>query len=257
MQAHELLGEGSGVSHLVVSVGGNDALSASGVLYRPARSAAQARAELMQHTAAAERFDEIARQLDHNLERLNSRVEGLDKEGVRAAETYTASQKQAEDLNANLRSEEQKLVGLNVEKEQLLAATASAREVQRSAESALGTLQDEHSAKKHRLATLLELEEKRAVYTPQVQKLFAEEQNIGVKLSGVLADRLNVAEEAETAVEMLRWLLVLPKSSPIFAKGHAARPYFFRSAPASLGRGSRARPATHVPQEGASSASWR
>ncbi len=167
------------------------------------RSIEQARAELMQHTAAAERFDEIARQLDHNLERLNSRVDGLDKEGVRAAETFTASQKQAEDLNANLHSEEQKLIGLNIEKEQLLAATASAREVQRAAESALGTLQDEHSAKKHRLSTLLELEEKRAVYTPQVQKLFAEEQTIGVKLAGVLADRLNVAEEAETAVEML------------------------------------------------------
>lgn len=167
------------------------------------RSIEQARAELMQHTAAAERFDEIARQLEHNLERLHSRVDGLDKEGVRAAETFTANQKQAEELAANLHTEEEKLSGLNVEKDELLAATASAREVQRAAESELGALQDEHSAKKHRLATLLELEEKRAVYTPQVQKLFAEEANIGVKLSGVLADRLNVAEKAETAVEML------------------------------------------------------
>src|SRR6478672_5998061 len=38
-----------------------------------------ARAELMQHTAAAERFDEISRQLEHNLERLEIRADGLDK----------------------------------------------------------------------------------------------------------------------------------------------------------------------------------
>ncbi|MFN2502586.1 MAG: hypothetical protein ABR530_11350, partial [Pyrinomonadaceae bacterium] len=41
------------------------------------------------------------------------------------------------------------------------------------------------------------------VYTPQVQKIFAEEKKIGVKLAGVLADRLNVAPVAETAVESL------------------------------------------------------
>ena len=41
------------------------------------------------------------------------------------------------------------------------------------------------------------------MYTPQTQKLFAEEKNIGVNLAGVLADRLNVTREAETAVETL------------------------------------------------------
>ena len=35
------------------------------------------------------------------------------------------------------------------------------------------------------------------------KSLFAEEKKIGVKLAGVLADRLNVAREAETAVETL------------------------------------------------------
>ena len=73
----------------------------------------------------------------------------------------------------------------------------------RSSDAALGTLSDEFSAKKHRLATLNELEEKRAVYTPQVQKIFAEQTAIGVRLSGVLADRLNVDQRAETAVETL------------------------------------------------------
>ncbi len=162
-----------------------------------------ARGQLMQHTAAAERFDEVARQLEHNLERLAARAEGLDKEGLRADETFSTNQKQADELVKNLAAEEAKLRNLNAEKDGLLAITADARTAQRAAESELQVLQDEHSAKKHRLATLLELEEKRAVYTPQVQKIFAEEKNIGVKLAGVLADRLNVETEAETAVETL------------------------------------------------------
>ncbi|HRI03485.1 MAG TPA: chromosome segregation protein SMC [Pyrinomonadaceae bacterium] len=162
-----------------------------------------ARGQLMQHTAAAERFDEVARQLEHNLERLAARAEGLDKEGLRADETFSANQKQADELAKSLAAEELKLTGLNAEKDGLLAVTTDARNAQRAAESELQLLQDEHSAKKHRLATLLELEEKRAVYTPQVQKIFAEEKNIGVRLAGVLADRLNVKPEAETAVETL------------------------------------------------------
>lgn len=161
------------------------------------------RAQLLQHTAAVERFDEIARQLDNNLERLAARAEGLEREGARANETFSANQKQADELATSLALEEEKLVGLNAEKDELLAVTTDARNAQRAAEAELQTLQDEHSAKKHRLATLLELEEKRAVYTPQVQKIFAEEKNIGVSIAGVLADRLNVAQKAETAVETL------------------------------------------------------
>ncbi len=161
------------------------------------------RSQLVQHTGAAERFDEIARQLENNLERLIQRSHALEKEGLRADETFAANQRHAEELAANLTSEETKLAGLNVEKEQLLAATADARNALRDAESELQTLQAEHSAKRHRLATLLELEEKRAVYTPQVQKLFADEKKIGVRLAGVLADRLNVIREAEMAVETL------------------------------------------------------
>ncbi len=161
------------------------------------------RSQLMQHTAAAERFDEIGRQLDGTLSRLRLRADGLRNETTRATETYAANQKQAEDLAAHLAAEEQKLASLNAEKEELLSATSDARTALRDAESDLQALQDEHSAKRHRLSTLLELEETRAVYTPQVQKLFAEEKKIGVRLAGILADRLKVAKEAETAVETL------------------------------------------------------
>src|SRR5205814_6105383 len=95
------------------------------------------------------------------------------------------------------------LADLNAEKETLFTATVDSRDVLHSAESELQASQEEHSAKRHRLSTLLELEEKRAVYTPQVQKLFAEKEAIGVRLAGVLADRLNVSREAEAAVEAL------------------------------------------------------
>ncbi|MBX7054919.1 MAG: chromosome segregation protein SMC [Pyrinomonadaceae bacterium] len=161
------------------------------------------RAELMQHTAAAERFDEIGRQLEINLEKLTMRVEGLRSEGERAAQNFVEHEKQAAELAATLAAEETKLAELNAEKEELLARTADARATLREAESGLEQLSDEYSAKKHRLATLNELEEKRAVYTPQVQKLFAEQESIGVKLGGVLADRLKVAARAERAIETL------------------------------------------------------
>ena len=161
------------------------------------------RAELLQHTSAGERFDEIGRQLEINLDRLTQRADGLQNEAVRAEQTFAEHEKQAAELATSLDSEEKKLCELNAEKDGLFAVTTASLESLRAAESALETLNEEHSAKRHRLATLLELEEKRAVYTPQVQKLFAEQKTIGVSLAGVLADKLNVAEKAETAVETL------------------------------------------------------
>ncbi|CAN5370729.1 chromosome segregation protein SMC [soil metagenome] len=167
------------------------------------RSIDSLRASLMQHTGAFERFDEIGRQIENNLDRLISRAKGLENEGARASDAYALNKKNADELAKGLLAEEQKLVGLNTEKEQLLALTVDSRSRLRDAENALKSVQDEYSAKTHRLSTLRELEEKKAVYRPQVQKLFAAEKTIGVKLGGVLADRLNVAREAETAVETL------------------------------------------------------
>jgi chromosome segregation protein len=177
--------------------------SEAGALALVEASIESLRTELMQHSAALERFDEIGRQLDHNLERLTSRAVGLEKEGERADETFGVNQRTAAELADSLASEEAKLAELNAEKDALIAVTGDARNALRTVEGELQALQDEHSAKRHRLATLNELEEDRAVYTPQVQKLFASAKDIGVRLGGVLADRLNVAREAETAVETL------------------------------------------------------
>ena len=161
------------------------------------------RAELFQHTAAGERFDEIGRQIDFNLERLIKRSDGLQNEALRADQTFADHENQAKELAQTLNSEEKKLAELNAEKDVIFGSTNASRESLRETERSLGSLNEEHSAKRHRLATLLELEEKRAVYTPQVQKLFAEQKTIGVTLAGVLADKLSVTEKAETAVETL------------------------------------------------------
>src|SRR6478672_10903293 len=175
----------------------------SGALAAIEESINELRTELVRHTAAVERFDEIGRQAANTLERLQSRAAGLAGEATRADDALAANQRNAELLAENLAVEETKLTGYNTEKDQLIASTTDARNKLREAELRFNEVSEEHSAKKHRLATLTELEEKRAVYTPQVQRIFAEQESIGVTLGGVLADRLNVAPEAEKAVESL------------------------------------------------------
>ncbi len=161
------------------------------------------RTELMKHTAALERFDEIARQLEANAERLNERLQGLEREAVRAAEAFDAFIKESSDLDQNLKNEGHKLQSLQAEKVELLSATSSAREKLRASEESLRNLEAEQLKTSNRRDTLLELDEKRAVYAPQIQKLFAEQENIGVRLSGVLADFLSADERAELAIESL------------------------------------------------------
>jgi chromosome segregation protein len=162
-----------------------------------------ARTELLQHSAAVERFDEIARQLDNNLEKLSDRAEGLKREAIRAEETYKEHVSQQEELKKQLDAERAKFEDLQKEKQAIFDETADAREAVRLVEDRLKQVTAEFSQKKHRFDTLRELEETRAVYTPQVQKIFARQDEIGVKLSGVLADRLSVNESAERAVESL------------------------------------------------------
>ncbi|MEP6850285.1 MAG: chromosome segregation protein SMC [Acidobacteriota bacterium] len=162
-----------------------------------------ARAELMQHISASERFDEIARQLEHNLEKLSDRAEGLKRESIRAEETHLDHISQAGAMTEQLGLDKAKLTDLHAERQSLMDETAAARQAVRLAEEKLKQLAGEFAQKKNRLETLRELEETKAIYVPQVQKLFARQDDIGVRLSGVLADRLNVSESAEKAVENL------------------------------------------------------
>ncbi|HKX84695.1 MAG TPA: chromosome segregation protein SMC [Pyrinomonadaceae bacterium] len=161
------------------------------------------RGDLLQHATAVERFDEVASQLKTNLERLNERIEGLKKEGTRADETLESHQGEVVSVANELKLENEKLEGLQAEKKEINAATVLARETLLRSEEALKAVESEHLRTKNRLETLQELDEKRAVYAPQVQKLFAEQENIGVRFKGVLADFLTVDERAEKAIENL------------------------------------------------------
>lgn len=161
------------------------------------------RGELMQHTTAVERFAGIERQLENNLERLKERAEGLKREGVRAGETFEEHRAQAAKLGESLTEEREKFRKLQAEKQEIQLSASEARNELKKAEETLRNVRNEFSRKKNRLETLQELEEKRAVYAPQVQKLFAAETKIGAKFLGTLADKFNVEERAEKAVENL------------------------------------------------------
>ncbi len=161
------------------------------------------RRTLIQHSAAVERFDEIRRQLTLNAERLDERSKGLENESQRAEQSIKDHQDEAIRLAAEVKGEREKLERYSLEKTEVLAVSADAREKLRKSEEALKELQQELSRKQHRLETLQELEETKAVYFPQVQRLFAEQASVGVKPLGVLADFLAVDEASELAVEVL------------------------------------------------------
>jgi chromosome segregation protein len=161
------------------------------------------RGELTTHTAAVERFAEIERQLENTIERLSERIEGLRREGERAETSYIEHLQESEQLTKNLVEAKENLAKLNEEKTLLLANTNKTRENLRESEKNLAKIRENFSRTKHRLETLQELEEKRAIYAPSVQKLFAEEAKIGVKFLGTLADKLNVDSKAEKAVESI------------------------------------------------------
>lgn len=161
------------------------------------------RAELMTHTSAVGRFAEIERQLENTVERLKERLEGLHRENIRAAENRAEHTKDAKKLKNSLATEREKLSRMQTEKQKLLVESGEARLILQNAEKILRDLREAFSRTKHRLETLLELEEKRTIYAPTVQKIFAEQTKIGVKFLGTLADKFNVAEKAEKAIENL------------------------------------------------------
>ncbi|MFV0390082.1 MAG: chromosome segregation protein SMC [Pyrinomonadaceae bacterium] len=161
------------------------------------------RTDFLEHTAAVERLAEVDRQFESNLEKLRERIEGLRRENERAEEVYVARKKEFEKLGEGINEERTKLDGLQKENEGLLNSTKKAREELANDEKMLAELREVHSRQKHRLETLNELEEKHAIYAPNVQKLFAEEKKVGVKFNGTLAERLVVDEKAERAVENL------------------------------------------------------
>jgi hypothetical protein len=85
------------------------------------------RGEHLRHAAAVERFAEIERQLENNLERSSERGEGLQRESVRAEENYSQHRAETENLAASISVENEKLKKMHAEKQHILVAAGEAR----------------------------------------------------------------------------------------------------------------------------------
>ncbi len=161
-----------------------------------------ARAELLKHTAVAERLREIARQLEGTLERLAIQADGLAREGERAVAQHSERQSEAEKLNLEVTAAREHIAQLNKEREVAVDAVVSGHEAVSDTEAELTRVRDENSRTKHRLESLKELDDRRAYYSSAVQLIFSQEDAArDFHFIGTLADALNVDAKWERAVE--------------------------------------------------------
>ncbi len=161
-----------------------------------------ARAELLKHTAVAERLREIARQLEGTLERLAVQADGLAREGERAAAQHAERQSEAESFNSEMNSAREHISKLNSERERAVDAVVQGHEAVSDTEADLTRVRDDYSRTKHRLESLKELDDRRAYYSSAVQMLFSgDSAPRDFHFLGTLADALNVEAKWERAVE--------------------------------------------------------
>lgn len=162
----------------------------------------QARVDLLQHTAVAERLREIARQMAGTLERLATQAEGLTREGERAAAQHAERKREAEEVSADLSTRREHIAQLQGEREAAVDAVVSGHEAVSDSEAELLRVRDEYSRTKHRLESLKELDDRRAYYSSAVQMIFSQsETDRDFHFIGTLADALNVDAKWERAVE--------------------------------------------------------
>jgi chromosome segregation protein len=162
----------------------------------------RARAELLTHTAVSERLMEIGRQLEAALERLALQAEGLAREGERAASIHLERVAEAETLNQEIERERETLSKLVAEREAAVHTVVAGHEKVSETDAELVRVREEYSRVRHRLDTLVELDAKRAHYSPAVQRLFATgDAAQEFHFMGTLADMLNVEPRWERAVE--------------------------------------------------------
>ncbi|HSQ22937.1 MAG TPA: chromosome segregation protein SMC [Pyrinomonadaceae bacterium] len=159
------------------------------------------RAELLRHTAAAERLHELARQLENSLQKLAQQAEGLAREGERAAAAHAERNSQAESLNEQIVAARKKLAGLTTEREAAVRAVVEGHERVSDTDAEQTRVRDDYSRALHRLESFKELDERRAHYSLAVQEAFSANQNQHFHLIGTLADAIQVDREWEQAVE--------------------------------------------------------
>src|SRR5437660_490176 len=160
-----------------------------------------ARAELLRHTAAAERLHELARQLENSLEKLSQQADGLAREGERAAAAHNERKTEFERLTDQITIARAKLASLIAEREAAVRAVVEGHERVADSDAEQARVRDDHSRALHRLESFKELDDRRAHYSLAVQEAFTANQREDFHLIGTLADKIEVDERWERAVE--------------------------------------------------------
>lgn len=160
-----------------------------------------ARSELLRHTAAAERLNELVRQLENSIEKLAQQAEGLAREGERAAAAHAERNAEAVKLNEQITAAREKLSRLMAERAAAVKAVVEGHERVSDSDAELTRVRDDHSRAVHRLESFKELDERRAHYSLAVQEAFSANEREDFHLIGTLADSIQVDARWERAVE--------------------------------------------------------
>jgi chromosome segregation protein len=159
------------------------------------------RAELLNHTVAAERLHELARQLEVSLEKLAQQAEGLVREGDRAAAAHADRTAEAERITEEISAAREKLARLMSEREAAIKAVVEGHERVSDTDAEQTRVRDEHSRSRAKLESFKELDDRRAHYSLAVQEAFSANDSEDFHLIGTLADSIHVDAEWERAVE--------------------------------------------------------
>ena len=163
-----------------------------------------ARAELLTHTAAAERLAEIGRQLETVLDKLAAQAEGLAREGERAAAAHEQAKAEAEKLQGEIASARAHLDALYSEREERTRELSDARAEVAAAAAEHARVRDESARVHHRLDTLNEIDTQHSLYSQSVQRIFAPAEGDAPRdfhVIATVADVLRVEPRWERAVE--------------------------------------------------------
>jgi len=160
-----------------------------------------ARIELLTHTAAAERLNELARQLENALEKLTQQAEGLAREGERAAAAHAQRTAEAARLNQEIGVAREKLAKLTAERESAVRTVIEGHERVSDTDAEQLRVRDDYSRALHRLESFKELDQRRAHYSLAVQEAFSANESEEFHLIGTLADAVSVEARWERAVE--------------------------------------------------------
>ena len=160
-----------------------------------------ARVELLTHTAAVERLNELARQLENGLEKLTQQAEGLAREGERAAAAHAERSGEAEKLSQQITITREKLGRLTAEREAAVKAVIEGHERVSDNDAEQTRVRDDYSRALHRLESFKELDERRTHYSLAVQEAFSANESEDFHLIGTLADSIQVDAQWEGAVE--------------------------------------------------------